>query len=135
MDHSVPLTNAFNSDIFSDKPGVYMVQDVDGSSYVGSSINASTRWSNHYDNLNKGSSKFYSTLRQDISAFRFDEIAHTTDYRVLFFDAYPESLKSTDLRLINQILRVFVQYEARCLEQTIISAINPNLNTNMEVSI
>lgn len=37
--------------------------------------------------------------------------------------------------MINNILRTFVQYEARCLEQAVITAVQPDLNTITEVFI
>lgn len=62
-------------------------------------------------------------------------MADTTDYRTQFALAHPDQLKSLDMRIINSILRTFTQYEARLLEQAVISHIQPSLNTNYEVYI
>jgi len=43
----------------------------------------------------------------------------------MFSDSYPDFKRDP---IVNDILKAFTQHEARRLEQSIITAINPNLN-------
>lgn len=74
-------------------------------------------------------------MSADIEGFRFTELHNTTDFRSEFAAEYPDVFKGPDAPLIKAMLRTFTQYEARLLEQAVISAIEPSLNTNLEVYI
>lgn len=127
-----PLNATYTPSQFSHEGGVYLLFNEDHE-YVGSTNNFQARWANHYGDVKDGTTKLYRTLSNEgISNFYWLRISDQIDYLRDFTIKYPEDISPTD-NITQGILRNFTKYEVRKLEQAIIHAIKPSLNTNTNV--
>lgn len=128
-----------NANLFPDTSGVYIIQNVDDANqqYVGSATDFSTRMGNHYSSVRNalsesGGSKLHVFINQSgITNFQWHMVKEVPNYFMDFIKLHPES---TDNKTVFHILQAFTQYEARSIEQAVISAIEPQLNTNFDVT-
>lgn len=128
--------------MFSSDSGVYVVQSHNSEDlYIGSATNFSTRFSNHYSSLrdstklNVNPSKFYVALRELCPTnFSWAPIIVTPNYQQEFILINKELNDLVKDKKLFHVLLHFTQYEARSIEQAILSAIEPSLNTNLVVS-
>lgn len=130
--NTISLNDSFTPSQFARAAGVYAVYSEDGSCYVGSATDFQTRC--HYYSMGKSDimSKFQRyILDYSPNSLKWTSLVETPNYVSEFYKANP-NFSAQDLR-ISKIIRTFTQYEARSYEQAILHAIQPNLNTNLDV--
>lgn len=130
----IPLTARFShklTDQVKGKSGVYcFIHNATKSiSYIGSATNFSVRLINHYHESRHSNTKFYSFVRKSGGFENFSLIyCHTLTNLVLDYS------KLNNINPIeNYILRSFVQFEIRMIEQAFISLYKPLFNKETTV--
>lgn len=89
---------------------------------------------NHYDVIiNKPVTNQQLTMANiGIDNFNILEVVKTTDYYLEYILQHP-NIPASKANVIRRILQLFTQYEARAIEQAIIHATQPDLNTSQTV--
>lgn len=137
------LTEGFKPSLFTSDSGVYIIQSHNTKDfYVGSATDFSRRFSNHYSSLreisllNGNPSLIYAALRDmGLTNFSWSPIVITRNYHKEFVLINKESTELIKDNHLYNVLLHFTQYEARSIEQAILSALEPTLNAETEVSL
>lgn len=127
------IMNKFVPSIFSNDAGVYCVFSTENKDcYIGSATNFRARWEQHYQDMfdNKPSPMHKALLSNNHNNYTFSTMKTTCNYITDFINKHHNyNLDAPSFRA----LQIMTQYECRLLVQSLITAINPNLNGSPDV--
>lgn len=127
------LKDRFTSSQFNKKRGIYMIFNGKGAIYIGRRKNFLSRWIQHYSQAKTGNNKLYRTLsKEGFSSFHWLQVSENTDYLRDFRLKHRGVLDFND-HISRRILNNFTKYELCLLEQALIHAVAPSLNTDSTV--
>lgn len=127
------LASSYTPSQFPRGSGVYIAHDATGDIYTGSAVDFQVRWEDRYsDVLGDGPGLCNIAMRdKGIDTFSWTQIIETPNYNRMFQEQFPDFPRESK---INNMLRMFTQFEARQYEQAIMSGVDSNLN-NAEVIV
>lgn len=130
---TVNIENSYSSSIYKNSAGVYIIIIDESSYYIGSSINISGRFKNHYKQYSKGYPEIYTVIRNlgGISKVIWSPLYTMQNFLSTFYSIHGTILLTN---FEKHLLKILTLYFVRAYEQAFISAINPTLNIQTKVS-